>query len=233
MSNGNDERDSKFVEAAQANRPTVTLEPDLVERCEEWAALSMAEHTSGELIHDMPFSSDQLTPAEFAEWVASREEAGSKIDIETCEIDRWPTYEADPYGFRESRGELPKEMMQTGKSRFVRSPKSRGWVCEDDLPREKRLAMYDRMNCEAVAYDVMEERLKDAAKAFDAADWRTSWQVHDIIKQVIRAFAVGRGVLDVRTIAHLMYSALKAGIERGNPAGQSFMHGGDQGSQHG
>jgi hypothetical protein len=81
--------------------------------------------------------------------VASRKEAGRKIDIETCELGRWFAQDADPYGLRQAKGQFPEAMDQIGRHHFVRSTESAGWVCEDDLPIEKVRAMYDRIEREA------------------------------------------------------------------------------------
>lgn len=94
----------------------------------------------------LPWTSDRLTLAEFEQWVANRKEAGRAIDIETCELGRWAAYDADPYGLQDRKGELRESMKQLGTNRFVRSPESNGWICENDLPVEKVRAMYDRID---------------------------------------------------------------------------------------
>jgi hypothetical protein len=58
----------------------------------------------------------------------------------------WAAYDADPYG---ARPDLPEEMKQVGTNRFVRSPESRGWVWEGDLPHASGHAMYERIHREA------------------------------------------------------------------------------------
>jgi hypothetical protein len=103
----------------------------------------------------MPWTRDSMTVAEFEQWVATREEAGRDIDIETCELGRWFALDMDPYGIREARGEEPYP--QVGTNRFVRSPESRGWVWEGDLPPEKGKAMYNRIYRERDAYDVIKK----------------------------------------------------------------------------
>jgi hypothetical protein len=162
----------------------------------------------------MPWTRDLMTPDEFERWVASRPEAGRAIDVETSELDRWAAFDADPYGFRYSRGELSPEMQQIGTNRFVRTPESCGWVSEDDLPVASGRAMYDRIHREAEAYKAMKESLKRAASAVDNANWKASWVVSGIVTEAVRAFAAGRGVLDVSTIARLIHMALEAGVER-------------------
>ena len=91
-----------------------------------------------EEINEMPWKREDqdLTLEEYEWWVASRKEAGLKIDIETCELGYWYTCYDDAYGLREAKGDLPEAIKQEaqlhGVNRFVRSPESRGWVCEDD-----------------------------------------------------------------------------------------------------
>jgi hypothetical protein len=219
MNNDGDERDRK---SGEATRPDSTscwaeLPPDDIDGYEEWVQLAMAYQTPSKKMHEMPFTHLLMTPKGFEQWIASRKEAGSKINIETCELGRWNARDFDPYGFLVSRGELPEIMMQFGWNRFVRSPESNGWISADDLPEEKVAAMYNRIHREAVAYDAIKQNLERAAKAVDAKDWKAS----NIITEAILAFAAGRGVLDVGTITHLIQSALEAGVERGNAAGQT------------
>ena len=97
---------------------------------------------SGDDLHVMPWTRDLLTPEEMQQWVASREEAGRKIDIETCELGCWYAYDCDPYG---ADPDLPEEMKQIGTNRFVCSPESHGWVHEGDLPLASFKAMYERI----------------------------------------------------------------------------------------
>jgi hypothetical protein len=96
-------------------------------------------------INRMPWTRELMGHAEFQEWLASRKAAGAAIDIETCELGRWHAYDADPYG---ARPDLPEEMQQIGSTRWVRSPESRGWVNEEDLPEASGIAMYDRIHRE-------------------------------------------------------------------------------------
>jgi len=91
----------------------------------------------------MPWTRDLMTLEQFEQWIASREEAGSAIDIETCELGRWAALDTDPYGIRTPRGEEPYE--QIGTNHWVRSPESRGWIWEGDLPPEKVKALNDRL----------------------------------------------------------------------------------------
>ena len=98
----------------------------------------------------MPWKRDLMTDDELRQWLASREEAGSKIDVETCEIGCWYAGSFDPYGIREGLGDLSPELDgYIDKFNFVRSPESSGWVCEGDLPPDKGHALYDRIHREA------------------------------------------------------------------------------------
>ena len=128
-------------------KPTiVTLSPDLVEKCDAYARQLVSYYTNnGDKLTAMPWTRDQMTLAEFELWVASRKEAGLKIDIETCELGRWYAHDLDPYGVLLAKGELPDELQQIGTNRFVRSSESRGWVHEGDLPTAKGQAIYDRI----------------------------------------------------------------------------------------
>jgi hypothetical protein len=79
-------------------------------------------------------------------WLASRKEAGRKVDVETCEVVCWVADYAHPYGIREVDGVLqPAENEYTDKYNFVRSPETDGWVCEGDLPQDKAIALMQRI----------------------------------------------------------------------------------------
>jgi hypothetical protein len=82
---------------------------------------------------------------EYRAFIADRREAAKRIDIETCELGRWYTCGADPYGVRD---DLPEEMQQVGTNRFVRGSQNDGWVCEDELSTEQCRAMYARIERE-------------------------------------------------------------------------------------
>ena len=97
--------------------------------------------TMNDILSRMPQTQDQLTREQIEAWLAGREEAGRVIDIETCELGRWYAWEGDPY----DAYDVPPEMQTAGSHRYVRSPTSNGWISETDLPREKREAMYDRI----------------------------------------------------------------------------------------
>ena len=98
-------------------------------------------------LNGMPWTLDLMTEAELRAWLASRKAAGAAIDIETCELARWHACDADPYGVNPN---VPEEMYQIGANRFVRSPDSRGWVWEGDLPPACIKAMYARIYPERV-----------------------------------------------------------------------------------
>jgi hypothetical protein len=132
----------------------IKLPPELVDKCWDYAS-KMVEHysNSGDRITAMPWTRDQLSADELRAWLASRKEAGRNIDIETCELGWWYTQDADPYGIYRALGEFNEAMYQVGRNRFVRSPDSQGWVCEDDLPIEKFCAMQERVERERQARD--------------------------------------------------------------------------------
>ena len=119
----------------------VRLPKDVIEKCKDWADEVVAHYTSGDPMQTLPWNRDLLTPDEFKAWVATRKDAGAKIDIETCEIGAWKALDLDPYG----EGGLPEEFQQIGTNRYVRSPESRGWVHTEDLPSDKVEAMYARI----------------------------------------------------------------------------------------
>jgi hypothetical protein len=137
----------------------VRLTDDLIAKCEHWAAEASA-------LHAMPWTREQLTEAEREEWLASRKEAGSRIEIETCELGQWPANDCDPYGIEVDR--YPEIYVQVGTNRFVRSSESRGWVWEGDLPSNKERAMYQRIYREADTYENYLKRPKEPAELWRA-----------------------------------------------------------------
>jgi len=75
------------------------------------------------------------------EWIATRKEAGLKIDPATAEVTwKWAQV-LDPYGVNPN---LPEECDQVGRVWFVRSPGSDVWVCEYDLPEATITALKER-----------------------------------------------------------------------------------------
>jgi hypothetical protein len=125
----------------------------MIQKCEAWAEKVVAHYAAGnDREACLPWSRDKFDLEFLRQWLASRKVAGRAIDIETCELGRWKSNDCDPYGIREILGELPEEAYQIGTNRFVRSSKSHGWICEDDLPPEKVTAMYERIKCEHAAW---------------------------------------------------------------------------------
>jgi hypothetical protein len=75
------------------------------------------------------------------QWLASRKEAGLKIDPETAEV-HWEYGQVmDPYGVY---SDLPEECQQVGRQYFARSPGSEIWVHLRDLPDETRHALWEK-----------------------------------------------------------------------------------------
>lgn len=73
------------------------------------------------------------------QWLATRREAGLKIDPETAEVNWEYGRVLDPYGVVDDL-ELPGELGQVGRIFFARAPGSDVWVDFSDLPdgvREK------------------------------------------------------------------------------------------------
>ena len=75
------------------------------------------------------------------QWLASRKEAGLKIEPETAEVCWEYAQVADPYGVR---SDLPDECQQVGRQYFARSPGSDIWVHFRDLPDETRHALWEK-----------------------------------------------------------------------------------------
>jgi hypothetical protein len=128
----------------------VTLSKEEMEKCKEHAEEVIAHYTAGDdRMANLPWTNGDLSLEEFKAWVASRAEAGKAVDIETCDLGDWHTYVIDSYGVRARAGQLSEEMQQIGRNRFVRSPGSKGWVCEDDLSPASREALRARIRREA------------------------------------------------------------------------------------
>ena len=121
---------------------TVQLSNAEIAQCEDFAHRLVAHYSTGGFT-GMPWSHDEMTLDQFEAWVASRQEAGRSIAIETCELGRWFVFDSDPYGFKTASGRAVYP--QISKDRFVRDPDSRGWIWEGDLPKEKAKAMYARI----------------------------------------------------------------------------------------
>jgi hypothetical protein len=83
--------------------------------------------------------------AEVQQWLATRKEAGVRIDSETAEVE-W-TYEelSDPYGIKPLP---PEEARQIGRAYFARSPGSDIWVWFGDLPDTTRRVLWEKHKSE-------------------------------------------------------------------------------------
>jgi hypothetical protein len=129
---------------------TVRLSDEEIEECENFARKIVEHYSSGETMQIMPWSRDRLSEDELRQWLATRKEAGSKIDIATCEVGWWYVNEVDDYGIHEQLGELSEELIGYSINRwqFVRSAESNGWVSIADLPEEKIRALHERFDRE-------------------------------------------------------------------------------------
>jgi hypothetical protein len=153
------EIDGKQLEIARVDNSYVTLPEGLIthnngEDGEAALAAGLAD-----AITRLPWTRRYLTRAEFQDWLATRKAAGAAIDTETCELGKWYAHDADPYG---ADDDLDEEMCQIGTNRWVRSPESKGWVNEQDLPPEMVGAMYERIHREYEAW--VKEHPEDARK---------------------------------------------------------------------
>jgi len=80
---------------------------------------------------------DRMTKEEF---LANRKAAGLAIDVETCDIAEWYARIVDPYGVD------PDSDPCVGKTLFVASLLSDGWVYAGDLPEDQRRALRARID---------------------------------------------------------------------------------------
>ena len=80
---------------------------------------------------------DRMTKEEF---LANRKAAGLAIDVETCDIAEWYARIVDPYGVD------PDSDPCVGKTLFVASLLSDGWVYAGDLPEDQRRALHARID---------------------------------------------------------------------------------------
>jgi hypothetical protein len=86
-------------------------------------------------------SDKSYLPSEVVEWLATRKEAGLRIDPETAEA-RWEHGQVcDPYGVDPN---LPEEYQCIGRNYFARSPGSNVWVSFYDLPEVTRVALWKK-----------------------------------------------------------------------------------------
>jgi hypothetical protein len=81
---------------------------------------------------------DQMT---VEQWLATRKEAGLKIDPETAEVDWTYALTLDPYGVYR---DLPEEYQQVGREYFARSAGSDIWVNFGDLPEATEKALWEK-----------------------------------------------------------------------------------------
>jgi hypothetical protein len=91
------------------------------------------------------------------QWLASRKEAGLKIDPETAEVCWEYGQVMDPYGVYSG---LPEEFQQVGRQYFARSPGSDTWVHFRDLPDETRDALWERHKSQLAFPAGLEQRLQ-------------------------------------------------------------------------
>jgi len=138
---------------------TVTLPPELIEEVRDLVKRKCDYYrNNGNRRTAMPWTRDELTDDELRQWLASREEAGKQIDLETCEIGWWHVNLSDDYGILERLGELSPEEQpggeycNIGRLNFVRSAESDGWIALGDLPREKIRAFWRRVDGRESSY---------------------------------------------------------------------------------
>ena len=84
---------------------------------------------------------NMLEEIDIQDWLASRKEAGLKINPETAEVCWTYALTLDPYGIYP---DLPEEYHQVGRAYFARSPGSDVWVEFGDLPDETHNALWER-----------------------------------------------------------------------------------------
>jgi hypothetical protein len=81
-----------------------------------------------------------MNDGEKERWLASRVEAGLKIDPETAEVEFFYEHTLDPYGLYD----LPEELQQTGRVYFACAPGTDIWVHFGDLPADTRDALWKK-----------------------------------------------------------------------------------------
>ena len=74
-------------------------------------------------------------------WLATRKEAGLKINPETAEVCWIYAQTGDPYGVSP---DLPEDCRQVGRAYFARATGSDIWVNFGDLPDETREALWEK-----------------------------------------------------------------------------------------
>jgi hypothetical protein len=131
--------------------PVVGLSDEMAAKCEDYAH-RVAEHFgSGDVLDAMPWTSHLLTLQEFEQWLETRKAAGRAIDIEACE---YVTIHGDDdsYGYFGRKFPETWEERQAWVTVYVRSPESRGWIAQEDLPDEKYKALFARREREWKEY---------------------------------------------------------------------------------
>jgi hypothetical protein len=92
-------------------------------------------------------------------WLATKKEAGLKIDPVTAEVDWEYGQVMDPYGVY---SDLPEECQQVGRQYFARSPGSDIWVHFRDLSDETRHALREKHKSQLAFPAVLEDGRKAA-----------------------------------------------------------------------
>jgi hypothetical protein len=103
---------------------------------------------------------EKMPEFDIEQWLASRKEAGLKIDPETAEV-YWEYGQVmNPYGVHSG---LPEECWQVGRQYFARSPGSDIWVHFRDLPDETREVLWEKHKSQ-LAFSAGLERGREAAR---------------------------------------------------------------------
>jgi hypothetical protein len=103
---------------------------------------------TNEEINALPFTNHLMPLDEFMQWIETRKDAGAAIDIATCELRWWRVDIFNPYEIPRPRHPICHEI---AIEPFVRSPDSRGWINEQDLPPEKYRVLRERLHALRVA----------------------------------------------------------------------------------
>ncbi len=133
-------------------------------------------------IQNMPMVRSLPTQEEFAAWIASRKEAGAKIDVNTAELKGWWTPEGAPY---EVCRWAPEGAHQNGHKPevrphfFVRDPQSRGWIWQGDLPDDKRSKMQVRIDEHNRKIKEFYANIEEAGRQIDLETCEGCWETID------------------------------------------------------
>jgi hypothetical protein len=84
---------------------------------------------------------EKMPDLDVEQWLASRKEAGLKINPVTAEVCWIYAQTGDPYGVYP---DLPEECRQVGRAYFARAPGSDIWVNFGDLPNETRDTLWEK-----------------------------------------------------------------------------------------